>query len=540
MNGNTSRSTNDQWSQRMRTPSDIVRYGHLRNLMTRVGIAMVLLLGSGLGVWALVTDLDLIGEVHQPAFEHITQAELNDLVAQGRMSEAFQTAFDVGDRLFETSFNALDGGGANVGDGQRFTRVPRADLDGPGQWATHRPPRVTGPNAQSCNACHNQPAFDDGAGTIASNNVRDPFHTGNVRSFITRQAPHLFGIGAKQRLAEEMTEELQAIRDQAITEAMTGGISVTKRLVAKGVEFGFITARPDGSVDTSAVEGVDADLVIRPIEWKGITASVRAFVRGAAHNELGMQGVEMAGPDVDGDGDGVVNELTIGDITALAVYQAAQPRPTTKLELAQLGLIPPIPPEDIAAVNRGAEVFDAIGCSACHVPRLVIENPIFSEPSQNPNYRDAVFPSGQDPLSAGVDPALAITFDLTRDQPDNRIEREDGTIVRLGSFETDERGRAIVRLFSDLKRHDMGPGLAEPIDEVGTGASVFMTTPLWGVGSTAPYLHDGRATTLTEAILEHGGEAARARGHFMTLSTEDKKALVAFLSNLVLFKLPEE
>lgn len=506
----------------------------------RAGIGVTVLLISGLGAWALVTDLDLIGEVHQPAFEHITQAELNDLVAQGRMSEAFQVAFDVGDRLFETSFNALDGGGANVGDGKRFTRVPRADLDGPGQWATHQPPRVTGPNAQSCNACHNQPAFDDGAGTIASNNVRDPFHTGNVRSFITRQAPHLFGIGAKQRLAEEMTEELQSIRDRAITEAMSSGLSVTKQLVAKGVEFGFITARPDGSVDTSAIEGVDADLVIRPIEWKGITASVRAFVRGAAHNELGMQGVEMAGPDVDGDGDGVVNELTVGDITALAVYQAAQPRPTTRRELAELGLMPPLSPEEVAAIDRGAEVFDAIGCSTCHIPHLIIDNPVFSEPSQNPNYRDAVFPSGQDPISAGVDPALAITFDLTRDQPDNRIERDDGTIVRLGSFETDERGRAIIRLFSDLKRHDMGPGLAEPIDEVGTGASVFMTTPLWGVGSTTPYLHDGRATTLTEAILEHGGEAARARGHFMTLSTADKKALIAFLNNLVLFKLPEE
>ncbi|MGH7151634.1 MAG: hypothetical protein ACREIU_13090 [Planctomycetota bacterium] len=52
---------------------------------------------------------------------------------------------------------------------------------------------------------------------------------------------------------------------------------------------------------------------------------------------------------------------------------------------------------------------------------------------------------------------------------------------------------AIQRL-GDLKRHDMGPGLAEPIDEVGTGSSAFLTENLWGVGSTAPYLHDGRAT----------------------------------------------
>jgi CxxC motif-containing protein (DUF1111 family) len=83
----------------------------------------------------------------------------------------------------------------------------------------------------------------------------------------------------------------------------------------------------------------------------------------------------------------------------------------------------------------------------------------------------------------------------------------------------------------------MGSGLAERIDEVGTGASTFMTENLWGVGSTAPYLHDGRATTLTEAILEHGGEAASSRAAFTDLSLDDKKALLAFLNNLVLFKL---
>jgi CxxC motif-containing protein (DUF1111 family) len=82
----------------------------------------------------------------------------------------------------------------------------------------------------------------------------------------------------------------------------------------------------------------------------------------------------------------------------------------------------------------------------------------------------------------------------------------------------------------------MGPGLAETIDEVGTGAAMFLTENLWGVGSTAPYLHDGRATTLTEAILEHGGEAGGSRASFAALSTADQRDLLAFLNNLVLFK----
>ena len=86
----------------------------------------------------------------------------------------------------------------------------------------------------------------------------------------------------------------------------------------------------------------------------------------------------------------------------------------------------------------------------------------------------------------------------------------------------------------------MGRGLAEPVDEVGTGASVFLTENLWGVGSTAPYLHDGRATTLTEAILEHGGEAFDSKTAFTRLSSQSQADVIAYLENLVLFKLPEE
>ncbi len=67
-----------------------------------------------------------------------------------------------------------------------------------------------------------------------------------------------------------------------------------------------------------------------------------------------------------------------------------------------------------------------------------------------------------------------------------------------------------------------------------------MTAELWGVGSTAPYLHDGRATMLTEAILEHDGESAGSRAAFRSLATTDKADLLAFLNNLIPFKTPEE
>ncbi|MDH3594088.1 MAG: hypothetical protein OEM93_04480 [Rhodospirillales bacterium] len=509
-------------------------------------LATAVVLGGATSAYAIVTSLGLVGDLHEPQGVHFDQFTALDLVQSGQGQAAFEGAFAEGDELFETQFNALDGVGANVGDGQRFTRVPRADLDGGNQWANHTPARATGPNAQACNQCHIIP-FDDGAGTPAMNVHRDPGQTASLGAFIQRNTPHLFGIGALQRLAEEMTEDLHAIRAAVADQACRTGRPKTRSLDAKGVSYGAITAVPvsqepcEAEFDVSAVEGVNGDLVVKPLQWKGSTATVRDFNRGAAHNEIGMQAVEIAGDGVDGDFDGVADEMTVGDMTAMAIYVAAQPRPTTRQELASFGIIPPLTAEENAAIARGGRVFAQVGCADCHRPALKIDVPVFAEPSGNENFRDAVFPAGQDPVARGVDPEFPVAFDLTQDHPDNHIEDEFGNLVfNLGTFRTDNRGRAVVELYGDLKRHDMGPGLAESIDEVGTGASVWLTKELWGVGSTAPYLHDGRATTLTEAILEHGGEAAGSRDAFERLPLGDQAALIAFLDNLVLFKAEEE
>jgi hypothetical protein len=503
--------------------------------------ALVLVSGAAI-LPALVTDVALVETLHPSKVEHLEQGTLTALVQANKKAEAFEEAFEHGDELFETAYTAVDGVGANVGDGSRFTRVPRADLTGPGQWATHTPRRATGPNAISCNACHVQ-LFDDGSGSAVGNVHRDPQHSGVLGRFIQRNTPHVFSLGASQRLAEEMTVELQQSRDVAGKQACSFG-TATAQLVAKGISFGTIKAvrgrsSPCGvAYDTSNVSGVATDLVVRPFQWKGSVATVREFNRDAAHNELGMQAVEFTGDNVDGDGDGVVNELTVGDITALSVYLAAQPRPTTKVELATLNLIDPLSRTELAAIDAGGKVFSSIGCGTCHVPQLLLNDPVFSEPSRNENYRDETFPAGQNPRARGVDPRFPVSFDLTRDQPDNRIFDAGGNLVyAMGSLQRDAQGRAIVALFGDMKRHNMGAKLAESIDEEGTGAATFLTRNLWGVGSTAPYLHDGRATTLTEAILEHGGEAAASRTAFVGRPLSDKQALLAFLDNLVLFKM---
>ena len=500
-----------------------------------------LTVGSAAGEAAdLTAFLAIVEDLHTGNAEYADQAELLALVQAGESEEAFAEAFEMGDELFETTFNSLDGVGAQVGNGLRFSQLPRADLNGAGEWATHFPARITGPNAESCNACHATPV-DDGAGRAASNNVRDPLHSGDISLFIQRNTPHVFGAGAVQVLAEEMTEALQGQRDAGVTTACAENRAVSVALKAKGVDFGNLTVLPQPgqpcqtTFDTGDVVGVNGDLVVRPFQWKGVEATIRGFNRGAAHQELGMQSVEIVGEGVDGDFDGVVNELTVGDQTALAVYLAAQPRPTTLVELSILGLIDPLSAEQAGSIQRGSAHFASVGCTSCHVAQMTIQDPVFYEPSQNPNYRDARFPAGQDPLVLGIDPAQAIGVDLTQDQPNNQIERADG-VYRLGSLATDAGGQGLVALYGDLKRHDMGLGLAEPINDEGIPASIFLTENLWGVGSTAPYLHDGRATTLTEAILAHGGEAAASRSAFVSLSTGQQADIIAFLGNLVLFK----
>lgn len=479
---------------------------------------------------------DMLDALHQGAIEehlgeHVDQA---DLEALGQL-EAFTEAFEEGDELFEIEYNALDGVGVNVGNGKRFSSIPRLDLSDDTAWANVLPARSTGPNGNSCLSCHNQPV-SDGAGGVNDNTIRiDPERL--QAGFIERQAPHIFGLGGLQLVAEEMTTELQTLRDQGITESCTSKQRLSVAMTSKGVDFGSIKVLCQ-RINYRNLVGVDEDLVVKPFEWKGLTAFTRDFIRGAAHQELGMQATELVS-DQDLDFDGITNEFTVGDITALTIYSAGQQRPVTKLELNQVvnqltseeqesyGL--PLTTREIQSIAKGEVVFSKLQCASCHTPSLTVESPTFYEPSLHSDYRDEVFPAGEEVAL----PNIAINFDITKDILVNPIELPSGQT--LGEFEQNESGAAIVRLYGDLKRHEMGSALAEDFDEGGVGASVFLTENLWGVANTAPYLHDGRATTLTEAIMYHGGDAKRSKNLFANASLEEQENLLAFLNNLVLY-----
>jgi CxxC motif-containing protein (DUF1111 family) len=104
--------------------------------------------------------------------------------------------------------------------------------------------------------------------------------------------------------------------------------------------------------------------------------------------------------------------------------------------------------------------------------------------------------------------------------------------------ERPEQSFQLIWPYSDLLLHDMGPGLADDLPEGLAAGSEWRTAPLWGLGLTAQVsgqftlLHDGRARSILEAVLWHGGEAQGPRDMVVSMPAEDRAALLKFLESL--------
>ena len=94
------------------------------------------------------------------------------------------------------------------------------------------------------------------------------------------------------------------------------------------------------------------------------------------------------------------------------------------------------------------------------------------------------------------------------------------------------RGGRVVPLYSDLLLHDMGPALDDGVVQGTANGAEWRTTPLWGLGARHRFLHDGRATDITAAILAHDGDGAEAAEVFRRLTPERRDALLAFVGTL--------
>ncbi|HXV63753.1 MAG TPA: hypothetical protein VEK15_23840, partial [Vicinamibacteria bacterium] len=429
----------------------------------------------------LPVELPVIELEEHPAIEnHLEQRD----VVGGAMS--FQQLFTAGDDLFHAVYNGLDGVGAmRTAGGAPLSRFSNGPVGGGQPIAV---------SAQACGDCHAKP-FEAGAGHAHTRVLPDPDADGSS-PFNARATTSLHGNGLLQLLAQEMTEELQAARDKAADDARaSSGTPVQSALVAKGVEFGQLVATADANggvtYDYSGVVGVDPDLVVRPFGWKGFVPVLRSFVLAAANFGMGMQGEEFAWrlpPErqPDADEDGVERELTVGDVTAMTIYNASQETPHGVAHLAELGMVARPDPSALARVEQGSGLFESIGCASCHRPEMRLMNTVFEEPTNrgNGHYLDGFLAS----KDTDYDPERPVRFDMMTDAQPPRVEAH-------------PEGGAVVRLYGDLKRHRMGRQLADPagpqvvfdstlapleIDgEVRfVPPDVFLTAELWGVGST--------------------------------------------------------
>ena len=443
------------------------------------------------------------------AFDPGELAEHTRRITQGQIESgavALAAVFQQGESFFDRELGSREGLGTGLA-----VRPP------PGLARVERPLGRHGGDAMSCRECHHR-GGDDGHGEVEQRAwlMGDGHRTSSA---VARVPPHLAGLGLTQLLAAEMTRELQRLRDSIVVAARAQGQRQQLGLTALGVSFGAISASPDGVVDTAALRGVDPDLVVRPFGWRGEHATLRDFVTQAVEQHMGLDAAPIRGAArfaatlpppaadippalvaeeyrlsrLDEDRDGIADEVTLGQITSLAVYLALLDTPVI------------LPPGDRALYdvwNAGFAAFGQAGCESCHRSDLVLSARVWQEKAPG-------HPRG-------------ITFDVVHDAQ-----------VHPGPDDSAyDQGGIVVRLFSDLRRHDMGQSLADR-PEGAIGAREFLTRPLWGIGDRGPcYLHDGRARSLDEAILLHDGEAAASARAYQALPEAARRSVQLFLSSL--------
>ena len=309
--------------------------------------------------------------------------------------------------------------------------------------------------------------------------------------------------------------------------------------------------------------------------WRGNASSLLDFCDKACANELGLQTRRAAQASDPTNPTYRHNASDISDqmIKTMTAFVASLPAPTREL---------PTDPDEQESVRRGEVVFASIGCAVCHVPNVGLAKGIYSDlllhdmgiELRDPNGADVVDRSRIQAPSPGngltrriirgeIQPgkvslsgktstnsqgassqsessqsqpsasSKAATASPMRTRPKSRISfnRTPGNgslkeTPRAASGYYGFTGRltmaGMVRLPSNEFIHRPLPRYQE-----------WRTPPLWGVRDTAPYMHDGRAGTLLEAIAMHDGEAAPTRDRFLNLSIIDRRVLIAFLNTMV-------
>ncbi len=494
-----------------------------------------------LGAFAFMTACFVVASAHPIGQEHALPRHLAD---GDEYTLPPHVLIAWGSRIFQANWTIQDGAG------RPHTKGNGHSLSDPTSPLTRSRAlnRVSGPDANSCMGCHNVPyGIPGGAGDFAAG----VFVLGQRFDFVTfdrsdtvptrgavderqqpvslqeagnfRRSPGMFGAGYIEMLAREITADLRSIRD-----GIKPGQS--KALVSKGISFGRLTRNGAGTWDTSQVTGLPAEsllspppvnpldppsLVIRPWHQAGAVVSLREFSNNAFNQHHGMQSTERFGRGTDPDSDGVTNELTRADITAVALFQAVMAVP---------GRVIPNDPEIERAVVVGERVFQRIGCVGCHIPSLPLgkRSWVYTEP--NP-YN----PPGN--LHAGHTRSVNVNL-LDQSLPEPRLTplNKAADVIEVPAY-------------TDFRLHDICDPADQALESLDQnqpmwspkfrgGNCRFLTTRLWGVANQPPFFHHGLFTTLRESVLAHHGEAESSRAAFLRSSEYERDSLIEFLKTL--------
>lgn len=306
-----------------------------------------------------------------------------------------------------------------------------------------------------------------------------------------RNSPPLYGLG----LIDQITD--QQLQQVATKQESRSGGKITGRVAGK---FG----------------------------WQGQATSLAAFIDSACAGELGLNQQFLA-QTPDHAEDSYINpglDITQSETSLMFSYVSAIPRPIeAKPDY-----------EENRKIRAGEKIFNSVGCVDCHVPDIRPAKGIFSDlllhdmgerlqgPSAAPatmhssTFRPATLKTSNAPSSAGI-PSIPGYYtsqgfsDLPEPRAINRPAKPQFPRVAMNEPRQVE---------SDLSNDGSWDALQRE----------WKTPPLWGVRDSGPYLHDGRATTIEEAIEWHGGESEDSRAAFTRLSLVDKDLLLSFLNSL--------
>jgi Di-haem oxidoreductase, putative peroxidase len=239
---------------------------------------------------------------------------------------------------------------------------------------------------------------------------------------------------------------------------------------------------------------------------QGQISDIRGVVVGANFAHIGIESVEriaaVANVDLataatlDLDGDGVVNEMTVGEVTAETVFLMTTPVPDhADREVMDMMHVSQQSAQQGRDLFRRPIAAGGIGCASCHTPfhpltstRFVLKNP-------------------QTPVG------------LTLDMPHHAATQQDVDEGLATSV-----GQPGLRLYGDFKKHDMGAKM------FANGGTVMKTAELWDVGSDAPLLRNGSlGSSFDGAIRAHGGEGLASANAYAALSSSSRTDVVNFL-----------